>query len=60
MKVKAIKDMSKKELEKEFIGVTEHIEHMSFGSYELNYQQQLENEIAKRGYEIRANYKLVK
>jgi len=55
-----IKDMSKRELEVEYQSVCEQIDYGSFGSRELGYQELLEREIDRRGYEIRNNYSLVR
>ena len=57
---KKIMDMTKKELGDEYIGIMQSIEHTGFSVRDLRYQDALEAEIYRRGYEIRANYKIVK
>ena len=46
--MKKVKDMTIRELKKELIGVQEHINYFSYGRYELNYREQLENELERR------------
>ncbi len=55
---KKIKDMSKKEVENEYRGIMQSIEHASFSTGDLRYRDALEDEIARRGYEIIADYSL--
>lgn len=47
--MKKIKDMTNKELKQEWKGITFHIRNFAYGRWELNYLNDLENEINKRG-----------
>lgn len=49
--MKEIKDMTIKELKQELVSVEEHIDKFSYGSYELNYRDQLEKELERRSNE---------
>jgi len=54
--MKNIFEMNKKELIREYNDITYHIEHLGVGRWELAYQLQLEEEIAKRGYQLKTKY----
>lgn len=49
--MKEIKDMTNKELLQELEGIEQHIKLCSYGKVELNYREELEREINKRGLE---------
>jgi len=46
--IKELKDMTKKELKEELIGINEHIDNFSYGRFELNYREDILREMEKR------------
>ena len=58
--IKAIKDLTAKELKSEYINVSESIDFGSFGTNDLRYQLALEDELCERGYEIVTTKKIIK
>jgi len=51
--MKNFNKMTKKELLNEYNSVCEHINYLSYDKWEIAYQWQLENEIEKRGYQLK-------
>jgi len=58
--MKEVKEMTDKELKREYLAISDHINVCSYGRYELFYQNELAKELYERGYEIQSSEKIIK